>query len=104
MCAISVTISKIFAKERKYQMLNLERLESSMQWSLYVIDSQTVTDKENITIAHVESRIWTLNWYIYIWLGRIIKVKVKVMHILTANIMQTVENRENIITDTIANK
>ena len=40
--------------------------------------------------------MWPFDWHIYIWPWPILKVKVKVMHILTVNISQAMTDRANI--------
>ena len=50
----------------------------------------------NIAIANTESCMWLFDWQIYIWQWPILKVKVKIMHFLTVNILQTVTNKANI--------
>ena len=53
---------------------------------LKVIISQKVKGSATITIAHTESRLLVFDWYIYILPWPILKVKVKVMQILTVTI------------------
>ena len=50
---------------------------------------------------HIESSMWDFDWHIYILSCLILKVRVKVMHILTVNISHTVTDRASIA---IANK
>ena len=57
------------------------------------------TDRTTIVISNTESRKWSFDLHIYIWLWPILKVKV--MHTSTVNISQMVIERVNI---TIANK
>ena len=49
--------------------------------------------------CRTESRMWPFHWYIYIWLRRILKVKVKVLHTSTVNISETVTDRTSIAID-----
>ena len=57
---------------------------------------QTLTYETNITTANTEGHLWTCHWHTYIWPWPILKVKVKVMHILTANISKMVTDKANI--------
>ena len=53
-------------------------------------------DRTNIEIelpTHRKSRLLAFEWCNYIWPWTILKVKVKVMQILTMNISETVTNR-----------
>ena len=56
-----------------------------------------IKDIANITnIIIIASHVWAFDWHIYSWLWSILKIKDKVEHILTANILNTVKDTKNI--------
>ena len=44
--------------------------------------------------SRIGSRMWPFNWLICIWSLRILKVNVKIMNILTVNILKTITDRK----------
>ena len=82
----------IFAQIHKVLDLHFQgqRFESNTLGSSYGIILQTMTYRTNIAIVNTESHMWPLDWHVYIWPWSILKGRVKVMHILTVNILQTV--------------
>ena len=57
-----------------------------------------VTDGTNI--ANTESRVWPLNWHIYIWSGPILKIRVNIILISTVTISRTVTDRQTLLLPT----
>ena len=64
----------------------------------HVIISKTVTDRRNIAIENTWNRTWSSDLYIYVRHCPVLKVKVKVMHIVAVKISQIVTDRSNITT------
>ena len=59
--------------------------------------SHTVKDRANdYYCQHILSRLWTCYVHIYIWHRPIINFKIKVRHVSTANLSQTLTDRANI--------
>ena len=59
-----------------------QKFEQSTLGSLYVIISQTATYNSNIAMPKKGSHMWPFDKHIYIWYWPILKVRVKVIHIL----------------------
>ena len=55
-----------------------------------------MTDRTNIAIANTWEVKCDFTWHKYIWPWPILKVKVKVMHILTVNILQTMKHEQTL--------
>ena len=66
-----------------------KKFESSALGSSCVIISQTVTDRTNIAIVDLESRMWPFHWYDYILPWVILNVSVTITNISTNNISLT---------------
>ena len=78
-----------------------QRFESST--GLFICNYLTNGDRydKHCYGQHIGSCMWPFDWHIYISPWPILKIKVKIMHIWTANISQMVTDRRNIA---VANK